>query len=135
MTYYCEHITKELQNDWDELVKKNSVAGFHQSFVWAKFKQAQNWESYKIGIFESKSKKLVGGCIVLEFNFQNGTNFLYIPEGPVLDFENEDNLFWQWRALETALHSIISLSPESKTTHLRIEPRAIEVPDCFLPDL
>ena len=79
-----------------------------------------------------KKNKLVGGCLILEFSFSNGTNFFYIPEGPVLDYNNEDKLFWQWRAIETALHSIISLTPKQKTTHLRIEPRINSVPDWFL---
>ena len=132
MSYYCSHITQKHKDEWEDLVKKNETAGFHQSFAWAKFKQEDNWESYKIGIFDKKNDKLVGGCLVLQFNFSNGTNFLYIPEGPVLNYENEDQLFWQWRALETALHSIISLKPENLTTHLRIEPRALSVPKWFL---
>ncbi len=132
MTYYCSHIAKEHQKEWETLIQKNSASGFHQSFAWSKFKQTQDWEIYKIGIFSTKNRKLIGGCSVLEFSFSNGTNFLYIPEGPVLDYENEDNLFWQWRMLETALHSIISLSPDKQTTHLRIEPRTTKVPDWFL---
>lgn len=132
MSYYCAHITKEHEKEWNELVQKNSASGFHQSFAWAKFKQSQDWETYKIGLFSSKDKKLVGGCLVLEFSFKNSTNFLYIPEGPFLDYSNEDTLFWQWRVLETALHSIISLSPSSQTTHLRIEPRTASVPPWFL---
>lgn len=132
MTYYCSHITKDHKEEWEELVQKNVASGFHQSFAWSKFKQAQNWETYKIGIFSSKDGKLVGGCSVLEFLFSNGTSFLYIPEGPVLDYSDEDSLFWQWRALETALHSIISMTPEKQTTHLRIEPRTVEVPNWFL---
>jgi len=132
MTYHCAHITKEHQKEWEDLVKKNPASGFHQSFAWAKFKQVQDWDTYKIGIFSDKNNKLVGGCSILEFSFSNGTNFLYLPEGPVLNYENEDELFWQWRALETALHSVISLSPNNKTTHIRIEPRITSVFPWFL---
>jgi len=132
MNYYCSHITQKHKDEWDKLAGENKLAGFHQSFAWAKFKQDDNWETYKIGIFNKKNDKLVGGCLVLQFNFSNGTNFLYIPEGPVLNYEDEDKLFWQWRVLETALHSIISLKPENLTTHLRIEPRALSIPKWFL---
>ncbi|MFA6550714.1 MAG: peptidoglycan bridge formation glycyltransferase FemA/FemB family protein [Candidatus Gracilibacteria bacterium] len=129
--YYCSHITKDLKEDFENLIKKNAASGFHQSFAWSKFKQAQGWDTYKIGLFSDKTKKLVGGCSVLEFCFSDGTSFLYIPEGPVLDYTDEDNLFWQWRAIETALHSIIALDPEKKTTHLRMEPRIDAVPKWF----
>jgi peptidoglycan pentaglycine glycine transferase (the first glycine) len=131
MSYYCAHIKKSDQKAWEDLTKKSNASGFHQSFAWASFKHTQSWETYKIGIFSSKGI-LVGGCIVLEFSFTNGTNFLYIPEGPVLDYIDEDALFWQWRALETALHSIVSLTPTMKTTHIRIEPRLHVVPEWFL---
>ena len=132
MNYYCSHITQKHKSEWEELVAKNKMSGYHQSFAWGKFKQEDDWETYKIGIFDTKNDKLVGGCIVLQFNFTNCTNFLYIPEGPVLNYQDEDQLFWQWRILETALHSIISLKPENLTTHLRIEPRALSVPNWFL---
>lgn len=132
MNFYCSHIKKEDQKDWEQLVQKNSACGFHQSFAWSKFKQTQNWETYKIGLFSSKDDKLVGGCVVYEFSFSNGTNFLYIPEGPVLNYEDEDSLFWQWRSLETAIHSLVSLTPDNHTTHIRIEPRAQSVPQWFL---
>lgn len=107
------------------------ASGWHQSFIWAKFKQADGCDTYKIGLFKTQTRKLVGGAIVLQYNFKNGTNFLYIPEGPLLDYLDEDNLFWQWRALETALHSIVDLKPDTLTTHLRIEPRISEVPNWF----
>lgn len=132
MVYYCSHITNKLKEEWEKLVKENIVAGFHQSFAWSNFKQTQNWKTYKIWLFTSKDDKLVWGCSILEFSFSNWTNFLYIPEWPVLDFNNEDNLFLQWRVLETAIHSIISLNKQNQTIHLRIEARTTAVPNWFL---
>lgn len=132
MSYYCGHITKEYQHAWDALTKAHPASGWHQAFVWADFKQADGCDTYKIGVFEEKTKKLIGGAVVLQYHFKNGTNFLYIPEGPILNYDSETDLFWQWRALETALHSIIDLKPGSLTTHLRIEPRLAQVPGWFL---
>lgn len=132
MSYYCTHITKEIEKDWEDLVKKSSAGGFHQAFSWAKFKQWDNWDSYKIGVFDTTTNKLIGGCIAYSFECTKETNFIYIPEGPILDYENEDELFWQWRSLETAIHSIIEISAKMRTTHLRMEPRVESVPSWML---
>lgn len=132
MSYFCAYIPPELQLTWEKLVAKSPFSGFHQSFSWADFKQRDHWETYKIGIFESASGDLVGGCIVHQFSCTDDTNFLYIPEGPVMDFDDEDKLFWQWRVLETALHRIASLTSEMRTTHIRMEIRTSTLPSWIL---
>lgn len=132
MSYFCAYISSELQSTWNDLVARCSFSGFHQSFSWANFKQHDHWETYKIGIFDSKSQELVGGCIVHEFSCTNDTNFLYIPEGPIMNFSDHDMLFWQWRVLEAALHRIVSLTPEMHTTHIRMEIRTSELPSWLL---
>ena len=132
MSYFCAHITNEMEKDWQELVVKSPASGFHQTFSWAKFKQWDNWDSYKIGIFDATTKKLCGGCIAYSFKCTNDTNFIYIPEGPILDYENKEELFWQWRSLETAIHSIVEISAKMRTTHLRMEPRLESIPSWML---
>ena len=132
MSYYCAHIKEPYRQEWENLIAKNPAGGFQQSFNWAKFKQYEKWDSYKIGLFNSKTDKLVGGATVLQFSFSNGTDFLYTPQGPILDCSNEENLFWQWRALQTAIHSIANVQKNSKTTHIRIEPRIEKLPKWFL---
>ncbi len=130
MHLYCEYINSENQSQWEELVQKNQAGGFHQSFAWANFKQSTNWDTYKIGVFQDG--KILAGSVVLKFSFSNGTNFLYIPEGPILDLNNEDIGLWQWRLLEAAIHSIMSLAKNEHTTHLRIEPRITTAPHFLL---
>lgn len=130
--YYCDYLDGSVKEDWESLVKTHVAGGFHQSFAWTNFKQITGWKTYKIGLFENETDKLVGGAVVFQFAFKGGTNFLYIPEGPILDYSNEEVLFWQWRALEAAIFSLIKVSKESKTTHIRFEPRIEECPDWFL---
>jgi lipid II:glycine glycyltransferase (peptidoglycan interpeptide bridge formation enzyme) len=132
MAYYCAHITNEMEEEWEELVKKSPASGFHQTFDWARFKQWDNWDTYKIGVFEANTKKLCGGCITHSFECTSDTNFIYIPEGPILNYEDEDELFWQWRSLETALHSTVELSQKKRTTHIRMEPRIESIPSWML---
>ncbi|MEK7547493.1 MAG: peptidoglycan bridge formation glycyltransferase FemA/FemB family protein [Patescibacteria group bacterium] len=132
MHYYCSYITADKKDEWENLIKNHFASGFHQSFAWAKFQQSQGWDSYKIGLFDSQNDRLVGGAVILEFCFSNGTNFLYIPEGPALNYKNEDELFWQWKALSTAINSIVKIDKNEKTTHIRIEPRIEDCPKWFL---
>lgn len=129
--YYCAHIGEKKKEEWERLVAGNRRSGFHQSFGWAKFKQLDGWDTYKIGLFAAADDRLVGGAVIYEFGFSDGTSFLYLPEGPVLDYDDEEKLFWQWRALETALHSIVKLKAEETTTHIRIEPRSETLPEWF----
>jgi peptidoglycan pentaglycine glycine transferase (the first glycine) len=134
MSYYCKYIDLTLKSKWEALVKRNCVSGFHQSFEWAKFKNEDGWETFKIGLFDKNTHELIGGSIVLQFCFSNGTDFFYIPEGPVLDYENKKNLASQWKVLFEALKEIMYVSGNSQTTHLRIEPRISNVPIFFEQD-
>lgn len=108
----------------------NSAGGFHQSFGWASFKQLEGWRIYKVGIF-SDNDQLVGGAIVHEFTFMNGTGFLNIPEGPILNYEDGAVLSEQWRTLKGALAGLATKKPEMKITHVRIEPRSEDIPQWF----
>jgi len=128
MNYYCKYIDASLKSEWEDVVKKNPASGFHQSFEWAKFKNEDGWATYKIGIFNKKNDRLVGGVVVLQFYFSNGTDFFYIPEGPVVDYGDENAMMAQWKVLFEALNEIIGVSNKSQTTHLRIEPRVLEKP-------
>lgn len=132
MNYYCSHIKDKEKKIWEKLVSQNPYSGFHQTFAWADFRRLHGWDTYKIGLYEKNTDKLVGGAIIYEFTFSNGTSFLYIPEGPILNHKNEKVFFAQWRVFETALHSIVSLSQNLITTHIRIEPRIQNLPSWFL---
>ena len=128
MNYYCKYVEPSLQGDWERVVMANKASGFHQSFEWAQFKNVDGWDTYKIGLFDKKTDELVGGSIVLQFNFSNGTDFFYIPEGPILDYGDEKVMMAQWKVLFGGLEEIIGVSDRSQTTHLRIEPRTGDRP-------
>lgn len=131
MHFYCRELGSKEMPAWEKLVNESSMSGFHQLPQWARFKEIEGWKTYKIGLFSHKNI-LVGGAIVYQFCFPDTTNFLYIPEGPILNFSNKEILFWQWRTLETAIHQHIDVSGKKFTTHLRIEPRIEKIPEWFL---
>ncbi|MFC1616065.1 lipid II:glycine glycyltransferase FemX [Patescibacteria group bacterium] len=129
--YYCAPLKKSHQKDWEKLITTNPAVGFQQSFEWANFKKLEDWIPHHIGLFDQKNT-LKGGALILQYKFPNNTNFLYIPQGPILNYQKEDELFWQWRSLEIAIHKLISQSKNNLTTHLRIEPRTHKIPEWFL---
>jgi len=128
MRYYCKYIDKAFKDRWELLTKRNLVSGFHQSFDWAKFKNEDGWGTYKIGVFDKNTDELVGGAVLFQFSFSNGTDFLYIPDGPVLNYSDDEILIEQWNVLRAAMQEIIDVSDKSKTTHFRVEPRIQEIP-------
>lgn len=123
-----KYIDQSLKKDWEELVKNNPYSGFMQSFFWTDFTNLLGWPTFKIGVFDSK--KLIGGAIVTKFKTDNGHNYLYIPEGPVLIFESKeaDQIF---NGLITEIDKIADLTGNSLTSHLRIDPKLKELPVFF----
>lgn len=113
---------------WDELVQHTPWSGFMQSFFWADFKRRIGWDTYKIGAIEKK--RLIFGAVVMKFHYSKSTNFLYVPEGPVMDFEGpaSEDLFHQ---LMAEIDTVVDLEGKERTSHLRIEPRLFSVPKCF----
>lgn len=131
--FYCKFITEEELKLWDDLVASNTGVGFKLTSSWAKFKGYDGWQIYRIGLYERKTDNLVGGALIHEFSFvDQGQNFLYIPQGPLLNFENEERLFWQWRALFVAISKLVNVEKDMLTTHLRIEPRLESWPEWFV---
>lgn len=123
------YVDESLKADWEKLVAENPASGFMQSFFWAKFNNLLGWPTYKIGVFDRK--KLVGGAVVGKFNQNNGHNYLYIPQGPVIPYAAfEAGDFFD--GLITEADKIADLKGEkSLTSHLRIDARLTSLPAFF----
>lgn len=126
-------VVKVLKNDdlkeWDRFLSAYPHYPFHQSSFWAGFQNSIHWENTVLALFDEG--KLVAGANVFQFSFPNKTNFLYLPDGPVLTFSDEDALFEEWRALMPGIFSLVNKGGEI-TTHIRMEPLVSSVPDWFL---
>lgn len=110
-----------MREKWEALVSKTDSGGFMQSFFWAEFKQRTGWDTFKIGIEEAG--KLIGGAVIMKFSFSPTINFLYLPEGPIFNFESPraEKIF---HTLMSEIDVIADLSGTQRTSHIRIEPRA-----------
>ena len=126
-------VVKVLKNgdlkEWDRFLLGYPHYPFHQSSSWTHFQNAIHWGNTVLGLFNGDT--LVAGANVFQFSFPNKTNFLYLPDGPVLTFSDEDKLFEEWRALMPGVFSLINRGGEL-TTHIRMEPLIPKVPDWFL---
>lgn len=123
-----KYIDPALQKYWEDFTKKTPAAGFMQSFFWTDFTNLLGWPTFKIGAFDNEN--LIGGAIVTKFKTDNGHNYLYIPEGPVLTYNSPESekIF---SGLITEIDKIADLTGDSLTSHLRIDPRLIELPVFF----
>lgn len=124
------YIDPSLQKAWEDLVKTNPSSGYMQSFFWTKFKNTLGWKTFKIGIFEKK--QLIGGAIIAKFPFSPNINILYIPEGPILSYENPKMAEKMFHNLMREIDKIADLKGESLTSHLRIEPKLTKLPPFFI---
>lgn len=125
-----DEITENQKEDWESLVRQNPSGGFHQSFEWAAFKEAEGWQIHRVGVFNNET--LVGGAMAHQFYFDNRTDFIYIPEGPILSYDDESHLFEEWKAMLPRLIELGAQNTQSQTSHIRIEPRLTACPDWFL---
>ena len=115
-------ITDTEKDQWTTLVKSNPNSGFMQSFEWADFLKTQNWEVFKVGIKNSKDI-LQGGMFAYKFKYSD-SNFIYVPDGPVLDSLTESNAINQFEILFREFHFIA----DSNTSHIRFEANYEAVP-------
>ncbi len=113
------------ESEWKYFHEKVSPDTFLQSNFWSSFRSKVGWTTWRIGVFDGDFLK--AGSVVMRFSPSNEINFLYIPEGPFLPFDDSEcaklwNVFFEFVKKELV---------NSGTSHLRIEPRIPTVPDIF----
>lgn len=129
-------------------MKQNPACGFMQSLMWAEFKKSVGWETHHIGVFEND--RLIGGASIMKFHFSPTSNFLYIPQGPVISYEDPARAEDIFHGLMSEVDKVVDLKgktlttrpsrgeakqimrPGGATTHLRMDPRLLVRPDYFL---
>jgi peptidoglycan pentaglycine glycine transferase (the first glycine) len=122
------YIDESRKTEWEKLVSQNPASGFMQSFFWTDFTNLLGWTTFKIGVFENQ--RLIGGAVITKFKLDNGHNYLYIPEGPVIPYEasKSEKLF---ESLISEVDKVADLKGEKLTSHLRIDPKLLTLPKYF----
>lgn len=122
------YISEDLRDEWEALVKGRFSSGFLQSFFWSEFKRKVGWQTYKIGFLHKE--KLIAGAVINKFQFSKNKNFIYLAEGPVMDFE-DTHAEETFHLLMSEIDNVVDLKGENLTTHVRIDPRISIAPSYF----
>lgn len=124
---HFKYIDNSLKEEWEKLAASTPESGFMQTFLWADFRRQMGWKTFKIGMFQKE--ELIGGAVVMKFNLDQ-TSFLYIPEGPVLNY-GDPKTAQNFKLLIKEIDKLVTKEEEFKTTHLRVEPRLTYLPAFF----
>lgn len=81
----------------DEFVKKSSQTNLLQSSDWAKIKD--NWGNERLGVY--KDQELVAVASILIQPLPLGFTMLYIPRGPIMDYQNKDLVAYMLQSIKT----------------------------------
>ena len=81
----------------DEFVKKSSQTNLLQSSDWAKIKD--NWGNERLGVY--KDQELVAVASILIQPLPLGFTMLYIPRGPIMDYQNKDLVAYMRQSIKT----------------------------------
>lgn len=106
--------------EWDELVSNNGASGFMQCSFWAAYKQSMGVKVYRVGLYDDD--RLSAGATVMKYHLMDGYNYLYVPQGPVMQYEKEDGCKF-FNSLISEFNKLV----DKETVFLRIEPRIFDV--------
>ncbi len=116
-----EQATPHRTDTWDEfLTGSRPDIGFMQRSWWARLLQTRGWGHF--GAFFKADGEILGGARVLTKSYAPGKSFYYVPEGPVLPDDDDDDAAQLFDAFINYIDAHRRRS-DSQVTHLRIEPR------------
>ena len=81
----------------DEFVKKSPQTNLLQSSDWAKIKD--NWGNERLGVYQNH--KLVAVASILIQPLPLGFTMLYIPRGPIMDYQNSELVSFMLQSIKT----------------------------------
>ncbi len=85
---------------WDALVAAHEPAGFLQSWAWGRFKQHFAWAPVRIALPSRPGTPAPAAQALFRRLPYSPFTIGYIPRGPLLDYDNEDELAAMARALD-----------------------------------
>lgn len=112
---------------WHAFLTSQPTCSFHQSQEWAEFKHSQGWKIFRCGIM-NENGEIEAGSTFFQYTFSNGTSFLHIPGGPLLNYQNSATAEKQWECLKKFIEHIATKQPAISLSHIRVEPLLTQVP-------
>lgn len=94
-----------------ELVDRQPLQPFLQSWAWGEFQRALGRPIWRLGAFEGD--QLVGTALVIQHELLLGKTYLYCPRGPLADTPE---------AARTLFHAIRELGKKENAMYVKIDP-------------
>ncbi len=122
MDYQARLLKEEEWPKWDAFVASHSLADLHQLSSWGEFQAGRGteWRFWIIGLF--REGILSGGSLVLRRKLPFGKCWLYLPKGPLLDYDEKS----AENRLNVLLQELQSLGKRENAVFLRVEPGLIK---------
>jgi lipid II:glycine glycyltransferase (peptidoglycan interpeptide bridge formation enzyme) len=109
----------ENQKEWEDFLLTQPYTLFVQAPAYGKFYEAMGERSFILGIYEKDI--LIGGSLIVSVHARRG-NFLYLPYGPILDFNNE-------KALNYLVDYLKKFAKDNNFDFIRFSPFAHQTED------
>jgi len=109
---------------WDRFVEGTPGTGFMQSSWWVEFRNFCGFENF--GLTLTDGEDVVGGAVVLKYEYAEGRCFYYIQDGPVLP-SDPDIAADAFGALIAAIDDL-RMQESAVVSHLRMEPQWSSLP-------
>lgn len=108
-------ITNIDKNRYDTFVKNNPKGHFLQSYLWGEFAHLEkNLIPHYVGV-ENAKNELIATALLLEKRLPLGLSYIYIPRGPVLNYNDE-------KLLTFFVSEIKKYAKKSKSIFIKIDP-------------
>ncbi len=112
----------------DQFVQKSQFGGLMQMSFWGDFKSRLGAQVFRLGVMDEDT--LVGYAQLFKYSLSDEASFFYLPEGPVLDYENP-NAQEIFELFLVGIDEFVDFGPKKFSSHLRFQPKLKVVPDYF----
>ncbi len=104
--------------DWDDAIGGLNQSHLLQSSLWAKFKTRYGWAAFPMVWRDDENGEIAAGAMVLLREMKLGLRMMYIPRGPIMNWDNQI-LFNQ------VLADLEAFAKKHKAIFLKIDPEII----------
>lgn len=114
-----ELLSTQTATNWNKIILSLPGAHILQTWQWGQVKNAYGWQSYPY-IWKDTENNIIAAALVLSRSSGLGRgatkmNVLYVPKGPLLDWNNQD-------LVEQVLSDLQSIAKDYKAIFIKIDP-------------
>jgi len=106
--------TEDDKVPWDKFVASNGCGSFMQSWGWGDVQQKFGTSIWRV--VADQDGDICGVALILKREMPMGRSYLYIPRGPVTEFQISNFKFQMWQEF------IVNLAHKEKAVFVRIDP-------------